>query len=125
MWYRYNHDSYGESQHDGTGWPANHGARTGRLWPLLSGERGEYELAAGRPATAHLQTMADAANQGYLIPEQAWDRADQFGFDFGQATGSAAPLNWAEAQYVRLAQSIDTGHPVETPPAVLKRYAGK
>jgi glucoamylase len=125
MWYRYNHDSYGESQHDGTGWPANHGARTGRLWPLLSGERGEYELAAGRPATAALQTMANAANQGYLIPEQAWDRADQYGFDFGQATGSAAPLNWAEAQYVRLAHSIDAGFPVETPQAVLSRYGAR
>ena len=46
MWYRYNHDGYGEkadgSPYDGTG--------VGRLWPLLSGERGEYELAAGRPA---------------------------------------------------------------------------
>jgi glucoamylase len=125
MWYRYNHDSYGESQTDGSGWPAGHGARTGRLWPLLSGERGEYELAAGRPATAYLQTMANATNPGYLIPEQAWDRADQYGFTFGGPTGSAAPLNWAEAQYVRLAQSIDAGHPVETPAAVLARYGGR
>jgi glucoamylase len=69
--------------------------------------------------------MANAANQGYLIPEQAWDRADQYGFDFGQATGSAAPLNWAEAQYVRLAHSIDAGFPVETPPAVLSRYGAR
>jgi glucoamylase len=122
MWHRYNHDSYGESQADGSGWPSGHGARTGRLWPLLSGERGEYELAAGHPAAAYLQTMASAGNAGYLIPEQAWDRTDQYGFAFGEATGSAAPLHWAEAQYVRLAVSLDAGYPVETPAAVRARY---
>ncbi len=124
MWHRYNHDSYGESEADGTGWPSGHAHRTGRLWPLLSGERGEYELAAGRPAASYLQTMANAANEGYLIPEQVWDRADQFGFTFGKATGSAAPLNWAMAQYVRLAQAVSTGRPVETPRLVAARYTG-
>jgi glucoamylase len=122
MWHRYNHDSYGESQADGTGWPANHGTRTGRLWPLLSGERGEYALAAGQPAASFLQTMANAGNDGFFVPEQAWDRANQFGFTFGKPTGSAAPLNWAAAQYVRLAVSIDAGHPVETPAVVKTRY---
>ncbi|MEV0403167.1 glycoside hydrolase family 15 protein [Actinoallomurus sp. NPDC050550] len=121
-WHRYNHDSYGESQDDGTGWPAGHGHPTGRVWPLLSGERGEYELAAGRPATAQLKAMADSANAGYLIPEQVWDQADQYGFAFGGATGSAAPLAWAEAQYVRLAQSIDAGRPVDRPSVVAARY---
>ena len=121
-WHRYNHDSYGESQDDGTGWPAGHGHLTGRVWPLLSGERGEYELAASRSAASHLQAMANAANAGYLIPEQAWDRADQFGFVFGKPTGSAAPLAWAQAQYVRLAQSIAAGKPVETPSVVSARY---
>jgi glucoamylase len=125
MWRRYNHDSYGESQLDGTGWPAGHAKRTGRLWPLLSGERGEYELAAGRSAAGHLQTLANAANAAHLSPEQAWDRADQFGFVLGAATGSAAPLNWAAAQYVRLALSIDAGRPVETPAAVTARYANR
>ncbi|WP_026411027.1 glycoside hydrolase family 15 protein [Actinomadura oligospora] len=121
-WHRYNHDSYGESQDDGTGWPAGHGHPTGRAWPLLSGERGEYELAAGRPATAQLKVMADSANDGHLIPEQVWDRTDQYGFTFGKATGSAAPLAWAEAQYVRLALSIDVGRPVDRPSIVTSRY---
>lgn len=121
-YHRYNHDSYGESQDDGTGWPANHGHPTGRAWSLLSGERGEYELAAGRPATAQLKAMADSANDGYLIPEQVWDRTDQYGFTFGKATGSASPLAWAEAQFVRLAQSIDAGRPVERPSVVTSRY---
>jgi glucoamylase len=121
-WHRYNHDSYGESQDDGTGWPAAHGHLTGRAWPLLSGERGEYELAAGRPAASYLQAMADAGNAGYLIPEQVWDRANQYGFTVGKPTGSAAPLAWAEAQYVRLAQSIDAGRPVDRPSVVASRY---
>jgi glucoamylase len=121
-WHRYNHDSYGESQADGTGWPAGHGQLTGRTWPLLSGERGEYELAAGRPAAAHLRAMANSGNVGYLIPEQVWDRANQYGFTFGKPTGSAAPLAWAEAQYVRLALSIDAGRPVDTPTVVADRY---
>ncbi|MGH3382603.1 MAG: glycoside hydrolase family 15 protein [Actinoallomurus sp.] len=121
-WHRYDHDSYGESQDDGTGWPAGHGHQTGRAWPLLSGERGEYELAAGRSAASHLTALADGGNAGYLIPEQVWDRADQYGFAFGEATGSASPLAWAEAVYVRLAQSIDAGRPVDRPSVVAARY---
>ena len=120
MWYRYNHDGYGEKSngapYDGTG--------VGRLWPLLSGERGEYELAAGRSADSHLRTMAGAANEGHMIPEQVWDRPDAFGFRFGEGTDSATPLAWSMAQFVRLALSIDAGAPVETPSLVAERYAG-
>ena len=61
--HRYNHDSYGESNGDCTGWPSNPNAtnRYGRFWPVLSGERGEYEIANGRSADVYLQSMADAA----------------------------------------------------------------
>ena len=115
MWHRYNFDGYGEkadgSPYDGTG--------VGRLWPLLSGERGEYALAAGQPAGSYLTTMAGAANAGYMIPEQVWDS----GAAIGQGTGSATPLAWSMAQFVRLAQSIDAGKPVETPQVVAARYA--
>ncbi|MBO0842573.1 MAG: glucan 1,4-alpha-glucosidase [Nocardioides sp.] len=115
MWYRYDHDGYGEkadgSPYDGTG--------VGRLWPLLSGERGEYALAAGQPASSYLKTMAGAANDGYMIPEQVWDSGDQI----GRGTGSATPLSWSMAQFVRLAQSIDARHPVETPKVVAARYS--
>jgi glucoamylase len=61
---------------DCKGWPANGPNRYGRLWPVLSGERGEYELANGRSASVYLQSMADAANDGYFVPEQIWDRSD-------------------------------------------------
>ncbi|HYZ29279.1 MAG TPA: glucan 1,4-alpha-glucosidase, partial [Thermoleophilaceae bacterium] len=119
-WYRYNHDGYGEkadgSPYDGTG--------AGRLWPLLSGERGEYALATGGSAAGNLRAMAAAANDGYLIPEQVWDKPDgtSRGFAFGEGTDSATPLAWSMAQFVRLAKSIDAGRPVETPQVVADRY---
>ncbi len=122
--HRYEHDNYGESNTDCSGWPANGANRFGRLWPVLSGERGEYELANGRSPTLYLQSMADAANDGYFIPEQVWDRADISCFTIGRPTGSAAPLNWAEGQYLRLAQSIDAGYDLDTPSVVKARYRG-
>jgi glucoamylase len=123
--HRYVHDNYGESNTDCGGWPANGANRYGRLWPVLSGERGEYELANGRPATGYLQSMADATNDGYFVPEQIWDRSNIACFGLGKPTGSAAPLMWAEGQYLRLAQAIDAGYNAETPPVVLARYGGQ
>jgi glucoamylase len=124
--HRYNHDSYGESNGDCTGWPSNPNAanRYGRFWPVLSGERGEYEIANGRSADVYLQSMADAANDGYFVPEQVWDRPDIACFGGGKPTGSAAPLNWAEGQYLRLAQSIDAGYNLDTPSVVKAKYRG-
>jgi glucoamylase len=124
--HRYDHDNYGENNTDCTGWrsPHNPDGFFGRLWPVLSGERGEYELANGRSANLYLQSMADAANDGYFLPEQVWDRADISCFSLGRPTGSAAPLNWAEGQYLRLSQSIDAGYNVDTPSVVKARYRG-
>jgi hypothetical protein len=124
--HRYNHDSYGESNGDCTGWPSspNSANRYGRFWPVLSGERGEYEIATGGSPNVYLQSMADAANDGYFMPEQIWDRPDIACFTAGRPTGSAAPLNWAEGQYLRLAQSIDAGHNVDTPSVVKAKYRG-
>ncbi|GAA0259256.1 glucodextranase DOMON-like domain-containing protein [Saccharothrix mutabilis subsp. mutabilis] len=120
LWKRYTHDGYGETA-DGAPWT---GVGIGRPWPLLSGERGEYELAGGRDALPYLRTMAATANSGRMIPEQVWDQADptRHGHVFGKGTGSAAPLAWAMAQYVRLAQGIAAGRPVETPSVVADRY---
>jgi glucan 1,4-alpha-glucosidase len=121
MWRRYTFDGYGEKA-DGSPWD---GTGIGRPWPLLSGERGEYVLANGGDAMPYLHTMANSANDGYMIPEQVWDQADptSFGHVFGEGTGSAAPLAWAMGQYVRLAQGIAAGKPVETPSVVAGRYA--
>ena len=121
MFHRYNHDFYGENAKSGKGW-TNSDGDTGRLWPILTGERGEYELANGRSAASFLEAMARAGNDGFMIPEQVWDRSDQFGFVFGKGTGSATPLAWSMAEFVRLALSIEAGKPVETPKIVADRY---
>ncbi|HXP61331.1 MAG TPA: glycoside hydrolase family 15 protein, partial [Dongiaceae bacterium] len=121
MYHRYNHDGYGEKD-DGSPYT---GSGVGRLWPIFSGERGEYELANGRKQAAMscLLTMAGAANDGFMIPEQVWDQPDGKGrFTFGKGTDSATPLAWSLAQFVRLAVSIDAGAPVETPAVVQQRY---
>ena len=121
MWHRYTYDGYGEKA-DGSPWD---GTGIGRLWPLLSGERGEYALANGEDALPYLQTMHSAANAGFMIPEQVWDSEEPtaYGHELGRSTGSASPLSWAMAQYVRLAAGVDNGSPVETPANVAARYA--
>ncbi|MFL5731926.1 MAG: glucan 1,4-alpha-glucosidase, partial [Chloroflexia bacterium] len=124
VWHRYTLDGYGEKP---TGGPWEFNTITmGRPWPILSGERGEYEVANGRDGLPFLRTMANTANDGYMIPEQVWDRPDPttYGYQLGKATGSASPLAWAMAQYIRLARAIELGHPPETPEVVARRYAG-
>jgi glucoamylase len=133
-WHRYNHDNYGEDA-AGFGWTggADRPTTTGRPWPLLSGERGEYSLALDHNAanaTSYLRAMANAGGDtSYLIPEQVWDRADTvaggIGLVAGEHTGSATPLAWATAQYVRLALALDAAKPVETPAVVARRYLPK
>jgi glucoamylase len=137
FWHRYNFDGYGE-QPDGSPWdigfPAcgvstctEPQATIGRIWPIFAGERGEYELAAGGTAAGRLQSMAEAGSPGYMLSEQVWDEnppSGKPGFPTGEGTLSATPLAWSHAQYVRLAWSIDAGHPVEQPSIVTERYAG-
>jgi glucoamylase len=135
FWHRYNRDGYGE-QPNGGSWdigfppapldsPWSSQATIGRIWPIFAGERGEYELAAGQPATARLAAMAATGNDGYLLPEQVWDAFPPSGSDgFAPLTGtfSATPLAWSHAQFIRLAWSITAGAPVERPSIVACRY---
>jgi glucoamylase len=129
-WHRYTLDGYGETR-AGRQWGLSKDDtyRTlGRAWPLLAGERGEYELLAGRPADGLLRAMALAANAGRLIPEQVWDvqpPATGPAFRPGTPTRSATPLGWSHAQLIRLAWSIDAGRPVERPAIVACRYVGE
>ena len=121
VWKRYRFDGYGERA-DGSPWDFG-GGTIGRPWPLLTGERGEFEVARGGGGIPFLQTMANTANDGFMIPEQVWDAgANLFGYVNGKATGSASPLAWAMAQYIRLARAIENGRPVETPAVVRQRY---
>jgi glucoamylase len=67
-WHRYQGDAYGEhadgEPFDGTG--------IGRAWPLLTGERAHYELAAGRTDVAErlAAAMETMAGKTGLLPEQ-------------------------------------------------------
>lgn len=125
-WYRYNHDAYGERD-DGGAYDGRNGR--GRLWTLLTGERGEYELARGRldEARACLHTLMSFANEGGMIAEQVWDRKEspRPGLRFGAGTGSATPLAWSMAQFIRLAVNLQEGRNLETPAVVAARYLGK
>ncbi len=122
-WYRYNHDAYGEKPDGG-----DYDGRTcvGRLWTLLTGERGEYEVARGdlTEARKHLDAMMSFANDGMMLPEQVWDRNEspRRELRFGAGTGSATPLAWSMAQFIRLAINIKEGHNVETPDLTTSRY---
>ena len=127
--YRYNGDGYGERGGDDAGapWTPETGG-IGRLWPLLTGERAEYALRAedDEDPTDLLATLAGFANEGRMLPEQVWDRATEteYGWRFGEGTGAATPLAWAQAGFVRLAHGIDAGRPVGTPRVVEERYVG-
>jgi glucoamylase len=121
-WYRYNGDGYGEhadgSPFDGTG--------IGRPWPLLAGERAHYELAAGRPQDAEklLRVMEESTQGSRLIPEQVWDAPDipERELFFGKGSGSACPLVWAHAEYVKLRRSLRDGKIFDQPPQTFQRY---
>jgi len=121
-WHRYNDDGYGEhedgSPFDGTG--------IGRVWPLLTGERAHYELAVGRVENAKrlLATMESFANEGGLISEQVWDSTDipKRELHFGHPSGSAMPLVWAHAEYLKLRRSLDDGRIFDLPPQTVQRY---
>jgi glucoamylase len=121
-WYRYNGDGYGEhddgSAFDGTG--------KGRPWPLLTGERAHYELAAGNRAESGLllATMEAFAGLGGLLPEQVWDADDipERELFRGQPAGSAMPLVWAHAEHIKLLRSLADGGVFDMPPRNAQRY---
>ena len=71
-WRRYNHDGYGQRKDGGPymGWGQ------GRAWPILTGERAHYELAAGHDVTPYITAMEQFSSFGGMLPEQIWDRAD-------------------------------------------------
>ena len=158
-WYRFNRDGYGET-YDGKRWNWNGNYKgKGHLWALLSGERGQYELAFANNgkrktengksaneirhpqleiqnqamltrAKSRLDSMLGFANDGLMIPEQIWDKAPPPSADLqfmpplriGEGNGSATPLAWSSAQFIRLALNLKAGRNLDTPDVVAKRY---
>lgn len=127
FWRRFNHDGYGETRTGGQWVITDPGAgRTlGRGWPLLTGERGEYAVAAGADGAPYLRAMAAAAGPTGMISEQVWDGRPPTGAPCcaaGEGTRAATPLVWSHAQLVRLAWTIQKGRPVDQQAVVANRY---
>jgi len=120
----------------GAPWPPTD-TGTGHLWPVLSSERGEYDIANGDNGDAGslLTAMRKMTSGQGLEPEQVWEDPNlapspfgsdpstaSIGFVDGQPAGSASPLTWAQASYARLALDLSAGRNLETPDIVTDRY---
>lgn len=97
---RYNYDDFSGQQ------------TAGMLWPLLTGERGHFELAKAieirqspmqinAAVNPYLQAIEKFATDTHMIPEQVWD----YGPLAGRPTGAATPLGWAHGEYIKLLRS--------------------
>jgi len=118
-WRRYNHDGYGQRSDGGPFL----GYGQGRAWPLLTGERAHYELAAGRDVGGLIATIENFASAGGMLPEQIWDEPDTNGLVLGGPAGSAMPLVWAHSEYLKLLRSAADGRVFDLIPIVEERYA--
>lgn len=121
-WHRYNHDGYGQREDGGPyiGWGK------GRAWPLLTGERAHYELSAGHDVKPFMRAIEGFASRTGLLPEQVWDEPDRpeaYMF-LGRPTGSAMPLMWAHAEYIKLLRSASDNCVFDLIPEVVNRYLG-
>jgi glucoamylase len=119
-WRRYNYDGYGQ-QADGSAW---HGYGVGRPWPLLTGERAHYELAAGRDVRPYIKAIEGFASATGLLPEQVWDEPDRPRklMYLGKPTGAAMPLMWAHAEYIKLLCSTIDGKVFDVIPGVAEHF---
>ncbi len=135
-WHRYNGDGYGDGDSDGHPW-APTGRGNGHLWPVLAGERAEHHISLGDDTTASslLDSMRRFASGFGLIPEQGWENPNlppspfgtppdvaSIGFVNGKPVGSASPLTWSAAQFVRLVRDIAAGRLLEQPASTVRRY---
>lgn len=136
-WFRYNFDGYGEKNngdnYDATGF----GYTRGRLWPILTAERGIYEIAKaghiGLAGMSYLKSLRAFSSPEGMVPEQVWNLSASLpggwwtalppGMRPGTATKSIAPLSWAMGEYINLTASIAANRIVDLPAATCQRYA--
>ncbi len=118
--YRFNGDGFGEKE-DGS---AFDGSGVGRPWPLITGERAMYEMLAGNNSEFYLKSFEGFANDGLMFPEQVWDRDDmpEKRLYRGRGTGSATPLMWAHAEYIKLLRTRKDMAGCDIIPEVKRRY---
>ena len=110
---------------------------SGHLWPILDGERAEQDLQTGSAGAAGslLRTMQSMTSGLGMVPEQAWEdpavaaspygsdpATASIGFANGKPAGSASPLIWAQAQYLRLVTDLGRGSLGDQPGIVADRY---
>ncbi|WP_084611126.1 glycoside hydrolase family 15 protein [Zooshikella ganghwensis] len=119
VFYRYNHDGYGEK----LGGSDYTGQGKGRLWPLLTGERAHLEIAKKQNVDRYIHAMEKFANEGNMLPEQVWDKTEG-PYQFGEGTGGATPLAWSHAEYIKLLKSKREQRIIDTPDIVAERYQG-
>jgi glucan 1,4-alpha-glucosidase len=138
-WHRYGVSPALFGQHPGStdGYGDCYVPDSGHLWPLLDGERAEQDLQSGHPvAAANLAITVQRMAWGIgTVPEQVWEdpgvpaspfgsdpATSSIGFRNGAAAGSADPLIWAQAQYVRLVRDLGTGRLLDQPSITRARY---
>ncbi|HVT89407.1 MAG TPA: glycoside hydrolase family 15 protein [Tepidisphaeraceae bacterium] len=119
-WHRYNEDGYGNYA---DGRPFD-GSGRGGTWPLLAGERGHYELAAGHDPLPYIRAMEKFADGPGLISEQLWDLPDlpTAHMKLSYPSGAAMPLAWAHAEYIKLVRSATDKSVYDLIPDVANRY---
>jgi glucoamylase len=119
LYHRYNEDGYGEHP-DGR---AFDGSGVGRAWPLLAGERGHLALQSGEDPLPYLNTIWNCASLGGMLPEQVWDSdpIPAFELEPGRPSGSAMPLLWSHAEFLKLLIAREQGQPVEMLQSVVLR----
>ncbi len=127
FWHRSSFDGYGETRSGGEWTITDSGTHTtlGRVWPLLTVERGEYAVTAGAGGARYLRAVASASGPSDMLAEQAWDGRAPTGracCRLGEGTRSATPLIWSHAALVRLAWTIQRGTPVDQQAVVADRY---
>ena len=83
-------------------------------------------MAAGNVTRASelAAVMHAFSGDSQLLPEQVWDAEDlpERELFAGGATGSARPLVWAHAEFVKLRRSLDDGVVFDQPPQAVARY---
>ena len=72
----------------------------------------------------YIRAMEGFANETRLLPEQIWDQPDirRSCCFTGEQTGSAMPLMWAHAEYIKLLRSVADGKVFDLIPEVAARY---